>query len=315
MRELGETACDVPIQVMGCDASGFNCFHLAEFTAARAYLEQALALYDPTYRLYYSELLSHDALVLSQFHSSLPLACLGHLDQALSRRDAALSEARRLSHPPTLALALGGAVITGSLVRLEPGSVLQHADELLTLGTEHGLGFYRALALTHRGWCLAALGRADEGIPLFTAGVAAMHELGCVAYGPWELALLGDARRMAGQWHAALEHFTEARCLADETEDRYFEAETARLTGEVLLAVDDAAAAEATYEEAIAIARQQSAKLWELRAAISLARLWRGQGRRAEARGMLGPIYGWFTEGFGTPVLREAKALLEELAA
>ena len=102
--------------------------------------------------------------------------------------------------------------------------------------------------------------------------------------------------------------------LAEETEARWFQAETLRLTGEVLLATGDAAAAEASYREAIAIAQRQSAKLWELRAAMSLARLWRDQGKRAEARGLLAPVYGWFTEGFDTPVLQEAKALLGQLA-
>ena len=120
---------------------------------------------------------------------------------------------------------------------------------------------------------------------------------------------------MAGQWQAALGHLAEARHLAEETEARFFQAETLRLTGEVLLATGDAAAAEAGYREAIAIAQQQSAKLLELRAAMSLARLWRDQGKRAEARELLAPVCDWFTEGFGTPVLQEAKALLEELGA
>jgi predicted ATPase len=117
---------------------------------------------------------------------------------------------------------------------------------------------------------------------------------------------------MAGQWRAALRHLAEARRMAEDTGEQWFQAETLRLFGAVLLAIGDPAAAEASYCEAIAIAQEQSAKLWELRAAMSLARLWRGQGKRAEARDLLAPVYGWFTEGFGTPVLREAKALLED---
>jgi predicted ATPase len=117
-----------------------------------------------------------------------------------------------------------------------------------------------------------------------------------------------------GQWQAALDRFAEARRLAEETEERCFRAETVRLTGEVLLAMGDPAVAEASYHEAIAIAQQQNAKLWELRAGMSLARLWRDQGKRAEARDLLAPAYNWFAEGFGTPVLQEAKALLGELA-
>jgi predicted ATPase len=119
---------------------------------------------------------------------------------------------------------------------------------------------------------------------------------------------------MAGQCRAALDHLAEARGLAEDTGVRWLQAETLRVTGDVLLATGDAAAAEASYREALALAQQQSAKLWELRAAASLARLWRDQGKRAEAADLLAPGYAWFTEGFGTPVLQEAKALLEELS-
>jgi predicted ATPase len=118
---------------------------------------------------------------------------------------------------------------------------------------------------------------------------------------------------MAGQWPAALEHLAEARRLAEEREEEWFQAETLRLTGDVLLATDDTAAAEASYHEALVLARRQSAKLWELRAATSLAHLWRDQGKRTEARDLLSSIYGWFTEGFDTPVLQDAKALLDQL--
>ena len=135
-----------------------------------------------------------------------------------------------------------------------------------------------------------------------------------MAWRPSHLAHLGDACRIAGRWPAALGHLAEAQRLAEETEERCFQAETLRLRGDVLLATGDAAAAEVSYHEAMAIAQQQTAKLWELRAAASLARLRRDQGRRAEARDLLAPVYGWFTEGFGTPVLQDAKGLLDELA-
>jgi predicted ATPase len=275
---------------------------------------EAVILYDPAHRALYSELLPSDALVQLRLHSSWSLACLGHLDQALFQREMALDEARRLSHPATLAVALGGAFTCGSFVRLDPGSLLHDADELLALATEHALGFYRALALIERGWCLAALGRADEGIPILAAGSAVIVELGFMVWRPRYLTLLADACRVAGQWRAALDHLTEARRRAEATEERCFQAETLRLTGEVLMALGDRTGAEASYHEGIAIAQQQSAKLWELRASTSLARLWRDQGKRAEAHALLAPVYGWFTEGFGTPVVQEAKALLEELS-
>jgi predicted ATPase len=159
------------------------------------------------------------------------------------------------------------------------------------------------------------LGRPDEGIPILTAGLAGGAQLGFMSTRGYYLALLGDAYRMAGQWQAAFDHVTKARRLAEETGDQSNQAETVRLTADMMLAMGDRIGAEAEYREAIAIAQQQNAKLWELRAAMSLARLWRDQGKRSEARDLLAPVYDWFTEGFGTPVLQEAKALLEELAA
>ncbi len=224
--------------------------------------------------------------------------------------------ARRAGSPiPRRSLSRSPAPGSGLCVRWGPGLQLQYADELLALATEHRLEHFRMMALIERGWSLAGLGRADEGIPLLAAGLAGLRDLGHIAWRPWALTLLADACRMAGQWRAALEHLAEARGLAEETEVRWLQAETLRLTGDVLLATGDAAAAEAGYHEAMAIAQQQSAKLWELRAAMSLARLWRDQGKRAEARDLLAPVYDWFTEGFDTPVLQDAKALLEELAA
>jgi predicted ATPase len=192
---------------------------------------------------------------------------------------------------------------------------LQYADEMLARAAEHGLEFFRMMALIERGWSLAALGRADEGIPLLAAGLAGWRDHGFVVFKPWALTLLADARRAARQWQAALDHLAAARELAEEREIRFFQAETVRLTGDVLLATGDAAAAEGSYREAIALAQLQSAKLWELRAATSLARLWRDQGKRAEARDLLSPVFGWFTEGLDTDVLKDAKALLDALGA
>jgi tetratricopeptide (TPR) repeat protein len=309
IRELGDVTGDVVVQVWGCYSDGVICFWLGEFAAGRAHFEKALALYDPAQRPAHSEVAPLDIVVVIRMWLSWSLASLGHLDQALVQQDTALGEARRLSHPLTLAIAL---VQTGLSVCWEPGLLLQYGDELLAVATEHGLELFRVWALIQRGWSLAGLRRADESIPLLTAGLAGVRDHGVIFFRPWALTLLADAYRMAGQWHSALAHLAEARGLA-EREVRWFQAETLRLTGEVLLATGDAAAAEASYREALALAQQQSAKLWELRTATSLARLWRDQGKRSQARDLLAPVYGWFTEGFGTPVLLEAKALLDGL--
>jgi len=314
MRDLGETAADAAAtQVMSYRASGITCLHLGEFTAGWTYLRQSLALYDPAHRLLYAEVDPQDVLVHVSSYSSVVLVCLGHIDQALSRRDAALEEARRLSHPLTLVHPLGLGFITGWSIRSDPKSLLQRADELLAFSVERELGLFRALALMDRGWCLAALGYADEGIRLLATGIADAYTTGFLIERPLGLTLLSDACRMAGQLPGALLHLGEALRVAEETEERWCQAETLRLRGDVLLSTGDPAAAEASYHEAIAIAQQQSAKLWELRAAASLARRWRDRGRCNEARELLAPVYGWFTEGFDTPVLQDAKALLDEL--
>jgi predicted ATPase len=250
-------------------------------------------------------------LVLLLDQSAMPLTCLGHLDQARSQAEEALAEGRRLSQPNALADALGWAAGIGWCTGSEPASLLVYADEMLALSVEHEFALYRAIGTLWRGWFLAASGDADQGIPLLATGLAGMY--GFTVHTPFWLVLLADACRMAGRWQAALGHLAEARRFVEETGERWALAQVLRLRGDVLLAMGDPAAAEAGYREAIAVAQQQSAKLWELRAAVSLARLWRDQGQRAEAHALLEPVHGWFTEGFDTPVLKEAKALLDEL--
>jgi class 3 adenylate cyclase/tetratricopeptide (TPR) repeat protein len=315
IRALSDASGDVVVQVVSWFADGIICFWFGEFAAARRHFEKALALYDPAQRPAYADVKSFDLFVVHRMWLSWTLASLGHLDQALVQQDMAMGEARRLSHPVTLAIALVQTGISGLRICWGPGLQLQYADELLRLATEHGLEHFRMMGLIERGWSLAGLGRADAGIPLVAAGLAGLRDHGFIFFTPWALTLLADACRAAGQWQAALAHLAEARGLAEERGERFFQAETFRLTGEVLLAMGDAAAAEASFREAIAIAQQQSAKLWELRAAISLARLWRDQGKGTEARDLLAPVYDWFTEGFVTPVLQEAKSLRVELAA
>jgi tetratricopeptide (TPR) repeat protein len=316
IRALGEDSDDVAARMLSHQASNFTFFALGEFTAAREDLQRGRVLFDPADRPFYTEVLAYDPLVVLLAASGHSLASLGYLDQALSGRNAALAEARRLSHPHTLALALALAWAWGTLsfIRSEPKLLCQGADELLAFSVEHGLGYYRSTALVKRGWCLAALGHADEGIPLLNSGLVGLHEGGFMVNKPGDLTLLADACRMAGQLQAALAHLAEAKRVAEETGGQRFQGETLRLTGDVRLAMGDAAAAECRYAEALALAQRQGAKLWELCAAMSLARLWRDQGKRAQARDLLAPVHGWFTEGFGTPVLQEAKILVEELA-
>ena len=186
-------------------------------------------------------------------------------------------------------------------------------DTLIAVSEEHGFPYYRAWGTIYRGWALAESGQTAEGIALLQAGVAEYRATGAVQFVPFFLTLLADAEGKAKQRDQALGHLVEAERLMAETGDRWAEAELHRVRGELLRSGDDYTAAERCFLQAIGIAQQQSAKFWELRAAISLARLWSEQGKRDAARNLLGPIYGWFTEGFDTPVLKEAKALLTEL--
>ena len=165
-----------------------------------------------------------------------------------------------------------------------------------------------------RGWCLGAMGQAAEGIPLLLQGIAICRAAGANLLLPFFLTTLAEVYGMAAQPEEGLNRLAEAAKLVETTQERWAEAEMHRLRGTLLLSMHEHAAAEDSYRHALAVARRQSAKFWELRAAISLARLWRDQGKRNEARELLAPVYGWFTEGFDTPVLKEAKALLDELA-
>jgi predicted ATPase len=202
----------------------------------------------------------------------------------------------------------------GWTARWDPKELLLHANELLALTIEHGFALWRTQAASLRGWCLTALGHAEEGIPLLTDTMTEWLAAGAILGAAQQRILLADAYRISGQPHAGFSHLAEAERLAEAGRDLTVLAETLRLRGDLLMLTDDRLGAEASFRAAVALAQRQSAKLWELRSATSLVRLWRQQGKRTEARDLLGPIYNWFTEGFDAPDLMEAKALLEELA-
>jgi predicted ATPase len=166
-----------------------------------------------------------------------------------------------------------------------------------------------------RGWCLGAVGQTAEGIPLLLQGLADLRATGCSVLLPFFLTTLAEVYGMAAQPEEGLDRLAEAAKLVETTQERWIEAEMHRLRGTLLLSMHQHAAAADSYHRALAVARAQQAKSWELRAAMSMARLWRDQGKRDEPRELLAPIYGWFTEGFYTLDLKEAKALLEELAS
>jgi class 3 adenylate cyclase/predicted ATPase len=313
IRQLGGDRADRLAGLMGRWSGGFTSLHLGDFADARVHFEDGIALFDPVQRRQYLELTPIDALVFLSTQLSLAQACLGFLDRARSGRDLGTAEARRLGHAHTLAAAQYFCLRTGWAGRLDPTILLQEAEELLALSAEHGFPHWSAQAVGFRGWCLAALGEPAQGIPLLTAGLGRQRALESTLYIPHGLTMLADAYRIGGAPEVGLAKISEAERLAEATQVKWVLAETLRLRGDLLVQTGDRTAAEASYREALALAQEQSAKLWELHAATSLARLWREQGRRSEARDLLAPVYGWFTEGFDTADLKEAKALLDEL--
>jgi predicted ATPase len=166
-----------------------------------------------------------------------------------------------------------------------------------------------------RGWSLCALGQAEEGLTSLTQGLSLVREAGSVPHTPWALTLLAEANAKLGRPVEGLGYVAEVAQIIERTGARLWEAELCRLRGDLLYAAGDRNAAEQSFHQALAVAKRQSAKTFELRASTSLARLWRDQGKRSEAHALLAPIYGWFTEGFDTPDLKEAKALLDDLSS
>jgi tetratricopeptide (TPR) repeat protein len=308
MEKIGEARNDVTVQWMGRHASGFTRLFLGDFVAARALLERCDGLADPALR----SGAASDLYAFMLTYLAWTLAYLGYVDQARSRLKQALSEARQLRHAQTLAEVL----IMASAVESIAGSpkMQRHAEEALALSTEHGLPFFLAWATVWRGFSLTALGQGQgqEGLSEITRGVAEIRATGA-AMPPGALMMLAWAYARLGQPVDGLNCLAEAAQIIETTGERQTEAELHRLRGELLNATGDPSAAERSYHQAIAVAKLQSAKLLELRASISLARLWCKQDRRGQARDILAPIYGWFTEGFDARDLKEAKALLDEM--
>jgi tetratricopeptide (TPR) repeat protein len=188
-----------------------------------------------------------------------------------------------------------------------------HVEELLTLAMEYRFPFYLGLAMAFRGRALATCGQVQEGLALLEQGLAELHAIEAATTTSILFTWLAEAHAKLGQPDEERQCLAESARIVETNEERVWEAELLRMRGDLLNAASDRSAAEQNYRQAIAVAERQSAKLLQLKASTSLARLWRDQGKRREARDLLGPIYNWFTEGFDAPDLEDAKALLEEL--
>jgi predicted ATPase len=208
--------------------------------------------------------------------------------------------------------ALFQACFVGCITR-SGAALREHTDALVAVAREQKFPYNLAGGTIYRGWLLASQGHAEEGVAVLTRGLSDYRATGSSQYMSLWLCLLADACSRAGQPEEGLRHIQQALREVAATDERWIEAEVHRLRGELLATIGDRATAETCLHEAIRVACSQGAKLWELRAAVSLARLWRRQGRDGEARELLAPIHGWFAEGLDTPDLEEATALLHEL--
>jgi len=310
-EKIGEERNDVAAQLQGRRAKGLTRLLLGEFVVARTLLEQCRRLGDPAHRAVGGGP-AGDSYILTLAHLAVTLAQLGYIDQARSQLNEAMSEARRLSHAHTLAAVLLSATWIDSITRSP--EMLCHAEELLALSDEHGFPYFSGVATAFRGASLVVLEQAQPGLTLVTRGLTAMRATGTDQNTAHCLIWCAEAYAMLGRPAEGLNCLAEAARMIETTEERYHEAELHRLRGELLNATGDTSAAERSHHQALAVAQRQSAKVFELRAATSLARLWRDQGKRTEARDLLAPVYAWFTEGFDTPVLQDAKALLDQVA-
>jgi predicted ATPase len=257
-----------------------------------------------------------DAKVVMLGFRSVALWLLGYPKAAHADTDQALSRAREITPVGTLMHTLSWTIFVLVLCgQYATASAL--VEELVALANEKDTSFWRAWGMMNKGWLIGLTGKASDAVQVMSSGIAAWRATDATMCVPFYLSSLAMAYAQLGQFEDAQRTMREAITCTEKTKERWFEAEVHRIAGEIALKSPRLGAAEAAghFQHALSVACQQRAKSWELRAAMSLARLWRDQGKPDEARDLLAPVYGWFTEGFDTLDLKEAKALLDELAA
>jgi predicted ATPase len=311
---LSERRSDRETKLMAYRCLGTSELFCGEFSRALRHLRQAVTFYDrakhqpPT-------LTPYDIDVACESFIAWTLLLLGYADQALAQSRQALADARELSQPYTLAFALHVNCIFHQL-RGDGPELQERSQELWARATEQGYPHFVGTGTCFRGWAtLAVGGPIAEAINELRRGLAVKRATGADIKTPYYFGLLAEAHRRTGRTLEGMALLSEALELVERTDERWYEAELYRLLAEALITNSDRHDAEQWLCRALQTARQQDARLWELRAATSLARLWRDQGKRDEARDLLAPVYGWFTEGFDTLDLKEASALLDELHA
>jgi predicted ATPase len=311
---LAERTADPTRRLEAHGALGQTLFQLGAYAAALQHLEQGLALIDSLAQRALGMRPGDAPGVVFLSFAALTLWCLGYPAQAAQRSQEALALAHALDQPFSLAAARHYAAFLHRH-RHEPRQVQTLAGSLLTLATTQGFPLYVGYGAYWRGWAGAMQGEGEAGLMHMRQGLAAVLATGQTLARPFCLVLLAEAAVQVGQRETGLCLVAEALTAFENSGRGDLLAEAYRLQGvlQQQQAGADAVHAEACFQQALTIARRQQAKSWELRAATSLARLWQQQGKRAEARALLAPLYAWFTEGFDTADLQEARALLEVL--
>jgi predicted ATPase len=320
-RELGETllrltqhADDPALAVIAHSALGTTWLWLGVLPAACPHIEESIARYTPEQRRTPVFRMGHDPGVAGRTYTAMILWMRGYPEQALVRVHDALALAHELSHPYSLAFARFWAAWV-SQVRRDVPAAYEHAEAAVALATEQGFPLWVATGTSLRGWALVMQDRGEEGMAQVRQGITAWRATGATLFVPCFCTWLAEVADHLGHIEDGLQALAEAHTLVEQHDERYWEAEVHRLRGVLLLRQPGTPPkeAEAWLRRALDIARRQEAKSLELRAAVSLSCLWQQQGKQAEARALLAPIYGWFTEGFDTVDLQEARALLDEL--
>ena len=302
--------------MIGHRLMGMSLLHTGDIAEGRVHFDRAIALYDPAEHRPLATRFGQDVRVAILSYGSLATWLLGYPDAALADAEHAVKDAREIGQAATLMYAL----LHASLRLIQCGNYATanaQLDEIVALADEKGSLYWKALGMVFQGCELALTGDASNAVHTITSGNTAWRSTGATLFMPLYLSHLAMAHAELGQFDDAWRCIGEAMTTVEATKEKWCEADIHRMAGEIALLSPerDLAKAEAYFERALAVARQQQAKSWELRAAMSMARLWRDQGKRDDARDLLAPVYDWFTEGFDTLDLKEAKALLDALHA
>jgi predicted ATPase len=304
----------IPLMI-GHRLTGASLLFTGDISRARPHLDRAIALYDPAEHRPLTMRFGSDVRNAGLCHRSWALWMLGFPEAALADAEFAVKDAREFGQAATLIQAL--LLASYSPIFCGKYAVAKsQCDEGVALASEKGAVFWKTAGMVIQGWLCAQTDKASDAIQAITSATAAYRLTGATLHNPLSFSHLAQAYAELGKFDEAWRSMGEALAALEATKEGIFEAEVNRVAGEIALKSPQPKAAQAeTYlERALAVARQQQAKSWELRASMSLARLWRDQGKPQQARELLAPVYGWFTEGFDTLDLKEAKALLEDLA-